>query len=405
MRVLILGNDARSHCIAWKLYQSEYVKKLYAYPGNPGIFSMCEKTSINSESFEEIYDFCRKKQINSVFVGPEKYLCDGIFNYLKERNINVFGPSKDAAKLEGSKSFAKNFMEKYGIPTASYSEFETKEKALEYAEKTEYPIVVKYDGLAQGKGVAVCRKKDEAVNHIYSFKTGKFIIEEFLDGKEASLLCFTDGNTIKPMIYARDFKRAEDNDKGLNTGGMGAFTNPDILPEHKQSVIKNIVEPTLEGIKSEEFEYTGVIYIGLIFTEKGPKVIEYNVRFGDPETQVLIPTLKTDLGLIMNKIFTRTLNDLKIEWKEKQAVCVVLASNGYPEKYETDKKISINKSVKALVFMAGVKENHRSLYTSGGRVISVVAMAKEREEARRIAYQELNKVYFDNMYYRKDIAQ
>ncbi|MGM0608367.1 MAG: phosphoribosylamine--glycine ligase [Candidatus Muiribacteriota bacterium] len=404
MRVLILGSDARSHCIAWKLYQSEYVKKIYAYPGNAGIFSVSHETTIKSDCFQDIYEFCRKKQINSIFVGPEKFLCDGIYDFFKKRSIEVFGPSYDGAKLEGSKSFAKTFMKKYGIPTADHKEFENKEKLKNYIQNLSFPVVLKYDGLFGGKGVRVCHNKNEVEEHLSKCNEGKFIIEEFLEGDEASLICFMDGKTIKPMIYARDYKKSHDGDKGLNTGGMGAFSNPYISKEDRKKVLEEIVEPTFEGVVTEGIKYSGVIYIGLMFTSKGPKVIEYNVRFGDPETQVLLPLLKTDLGLIMKKIFKQQLDEIKLQWQEKEALCVVLAGSGYPKHYEKGKRININKTIKTLIFMAGVKQANRHFLTDGGRVMSVVAKAKELSEAKRIAYKEINKIYFNNMYYRKDIG-
>ncbi|MCK9223625.1 MAG: phosphoribosylamine--glycine ligase [Candidatus Muirbacterium halophilum] len=414
MKILILGNDARSHCIAWKLYQSEFINVIYAYPGNPGIFKLCQKTSIKSDNFEEICLFCQKKGIELVIPGPEKYLVDGIYDFLKKRNIKVFGPSLQAAKLEGSKDFAKQFMQKYNIPNAEFKKFDNIEKLYKYINNLKkFPIVIKADGLASGKGVKVCQNKEIAFEHIKNMtdikdingKTEVFIIEEFLSGKEASLLCFTDGKTITPMIYSRDHKKALDNDKGDNTGGMGAFSNPYISEKAKKYIEQNIIKNTIKGIKNENFEYKGIIFIGLMISNDKAHVIEYNVRFGDPETQSVLPLLKSDLGQIIRNIFKNELSNTNIEWENKQSVCVVCTSGGYPGKYEKNIKLNIGKNINSLVFYSQIKEKNNELFTNGGRVISIVAKGNTLEQAKNNVYKDIQKIKFKQMHYRKDIAE
>ncbi len=331
---------------------------------------------------------------------------------MQERGIKVFGPSYKAAKLEGSKGFAKTFMKRHGIPTAHHVECDSLSMIEEELEKASFPCVIKADGLAAGKGVKVCHNKQEAISHAQQMKDiinsagkkGRFIIEEFLSGEEASLLIFTDGKDHRKMIYTRDHKRALDGDRGENTGGMGAVSRPPISDKARKYIDEKIVLPTVEGLRKEGLEYNGVLYIGLMIKEDKAWVIEYNVRFGDPETQVILPLLKTDLGLIIERVLAGEVNRLDLEWEEREAVCVVLASGGYPGRYEKGFRISVNRSINALLFYAGVAEEHRHPVTAGGRVISVVARAKSHEQARRIAYRELKKVSFDNMHFRKDIG-
>ena len=414
MKILILGNDARCHCIAWKLYQSEFVKTIFSYPGNPGIFKFCRSTDIKEDSFAEIFRFCEKKGIEIIIPGPEKYIVDGIYDYMKERKIKVFGPSKEAAKLEGSKHYAKRFMKKYNIPTADYERFENNEELVHFISyKAKFPLVVKADGLAAGKGVKVCLNKQEALQHIEKMKDikdingkdGVFIVEQFLCGKEASLLCFVDGRTILPMIYSQDHKRALDGDKGQNTGGMGAFSNPEISEKTRYFIKKNIVENTLTGIKKEKLDYKGVLFIGLMINNDKAWVIEYNVRFGDPETQSILPLMQSDLGQIVRNSFKKDLANTEITWEDRQSVCVVCASGGYPGTYEKGIEIDVNTNMKSLLFYSQVKDIDNRLYTDGGRIMSVVGKGKTVEEARKNAYTDIKKIKFKGMYYRKDIAE
>jgi len=413
MNILLLGADARTHCLAWKLNQSKNVDRLYSFPGNPGIFSVSEKTDIQDDSFESIYLFCMRKDIDVVVPGPEKYLVEGIYDYLNSKGINVFGPSEEAAKLEGSKAYAKEFMKKYDIPTADFRVFDDYKKMKEYLKKADYPLVIKADGLAAGKGVKVCYEYGEAKSHIKRFKDilsidcvrGRFVIEEFMLGKEASLLLFVDGENFSQMIYTRDHKRALDNDKGENTGGMGAISNPFINDSIKEYIYQNIVKNTIRGIKEEELEYKGVIYIGIMLDDFKARVVEYNVRFGDPETQVILPLMKNDLGEVIQKTIQKKLDAVELNWYKDEAVCVVLASKGYPAQYEKNKAITIDaEKISSEVFFAGVARSNDQLVTDGGRVISVVGKGKDVSQARKKAYKELSHIEFENKYYRNDIG-
>jgi len=412
MKILVIGNGGREHAIAWKMALSPLVDKIYCAPGNGGTHLENKCENINLDTIDELLNFAKEEKIDLTVVGPEAKLVEGIVDIFKENGLKIFGPSKAAAELEGSKAFAKAFMKKYGVKTAAYEVFENVEEALDYAKKCPYPIVIKADGLAAGKGVVICNTQQEAentlkdfmVNDVFKGSGKKVVMEEFLDGVEASILSVTDGNVIVPFISAKDHKQIFDEDKGPNTGGMGAIVpNPycseDVIKEFNETMLK----PTLTGIKEEKMDYCGVIFFGLMITKKGTYLLEYNVRMGDPETQAVLPMLETDLTEIILAAIDGKLNDVEIKWKKGGACCVVLASKGYPGSYETDKTIEI-KGEDNKVFIAGAKYQEDSLKTSGGRVMSIVSTGGTIEEAIKNTYEDIKNVNFDGMYFRKDIG-
>lgn len=412
MKILVIGNGGREHAIAWKMALSPIVDKIYCAPGNGGTHLEDKCENVNLDTIDELLNFAKEEKIDLTVVGPEAKLVDGIVDVFKENGLKIFGPSKAAAELEGSKAFAKAFMKKYGVKTAAYEVFENVEEALGYAKKCPYPIVIKADGLAAGKGVVICNTQQEAdntlkdfmVNDVFKGSGKKVVMEEFLDGVEASILSVTDGNVIVPFISAKDHKQIFDEDKGPNTGGMGAIVpNPycteDVIKEFNETMLK----PTLTGIKEEKMDYCGVIFFGLMITKKGTYLLEYNVRMGDPETQAVLPMLETDLTEIILAAIDGKLNDVEIKWKKGGACCVVLASKGYPGSYETGKTIEI-KGKDNKVFIAGAKYQEDSLKTSGGRVMSIVSTGDTVEEAIKNTYSDIKNVSFDGMYFRKDIG-
>ncbi|WP_238906918.1 phosphoribosylamine--glycine ligase [Clostridium sp. YIM B02506] len=414
MKLLLIGAGGREHAIAWKLAKNEKVEKIYVAPGNGGtaLENKCE--NINITDIDELVSFAKENDIYLTVVGPEEPLINGIVDKFKKASLKIFGPEQKAAMLEGSKSFSKEFMEKYGVKTAGYKEFYDHLKALEYLNQSEYPLVVKADGLAAGKGVSICFTKKEAEDAIYSFMVDdifngagkKIIIEDFLEGIEASIISIVDGNTIVPFISAKDHKQIFDGGKGPNTGGMGVIApNPFVTEEVLKDFNDNILIPTLTGIKEERFDYRGIIFFGIMITKRGVELLEYNVRMGDPETQSLLSLMESDLLELIEASLEDRLESFPIKWNKGTCVNVVLASKGYPGDYEKEKVITINEEVKNNVFVAGGKIQDGSLVTSGGRVLSVVGIAETPELAKKEAYNKIQSVKFEGMYYRNDIGE
>ena len=407
MKILIIGGGGREHAIGWKLKQNPNAELFFA-PGNGGTAEIGENVDINVDELKKLADFAEVNKIDLTVVGPELPLTLGVTDEFNRRGLRIFGPNAKGANLEGSKAFAKQFMKKYSIPTAEYDKVTTLDDGLKLLESRSFPLVVKADGLAAGKGVIICAGKAEAEAALRDMlEVGVFgeagntvVIEEFLAGKEVSLLCFTDGETIVPMETASDYKRALDNDMGANTGGMGSISPS---PYYTPGLGDEIAKKTLEGIKKEGFDYRGVIYIGLILTSDGPKVLEYNARFGDPETEALLPRLESDLIMVMEAVIDKRLSECKITWNDKKAVCTVMTSEGYPGAYETGFKIEIPKT-ESIVFHAGtLKENGQTL-TNGGRVLTVTAMGESFDEARKVVYDDLERIQFKGKTYRSDIG-
>lgn len=417
MKVLIIGGGGREHAIAWKLKQSPLVDKLYAAPGNGGISQLATCVPIKATDIDGMVAFAEKNQIDLTVVAPDDPLVLGMVDALEAKGLKAFGPRKNAAMIEGSKVFSKQLMKKYGIPTAKYEVFDNSEQAEDYVKTQPCPIVIKAEGLALGKGVIIAQTIQEAVeavhdmmdNHKFGDAGSRVVIEEFLTGPEVSVLAFTDGKTICPMVSAQDHKRAYDGDKGLNTGGMGTFSPSRIYtPQLADECMKTIFQPTVDAMNREGRTFQGVLYFGLMLTKDGMKVIEYNCRFGDPETQVVLPRLKTDLAQIMLAVADQRLADVQIEWEDNAAVCVVMASGGYPEKYTTGYPIQGIEQAEAkdniTVFHAGTAWKDGTYTTAGGRVLGVTATAKSLDDAIKESYDAVSKIQFDGMHYRKDIG-
>ncbi|MBF1662586.1 MAG: phosphoribosylamine--glycine ligase [Selenomonas noxia] len=413
MNILVIGSGGREHALFWKLSESPQTERIYAIPGNPG---MGEMTDIAVTDNAAILQFAKEKDIGLVVVGPEVPLMNGLVDDLEAAGIPAFGPRANAAEIEGSKSFAKDLMKKYGIPTARYEVFAEAEAAHAYIRSEGTPIVVKADGLAAGKGVVVAMTEQEALdavdaimeNNSFGDAGERVVIEEFMEGEEASLLAFTDGTVIRPMISAQDHKRAFDGDKGPNTGGMGTYAPaPVMTPELTERAVEEILKPTISAMEKEGRAYRGCLYLGLMITADGPKVVEFNARFGDPETQVVLPLLDGDLVQIMHACADGTLADVPIRWKDGAAVCVVLSAGGYPASYEKGNEIyGIGNAEKlgALVFHAGTAKKNGKIVTNGGRVLGVVGMGKDIASAVQSAYDAVDQISFKGEYHRKDIA-
>lgn len=413
MNILVIGSGGREHALFWKLSESPQTERIYAIPGNPG---MGEMTDIAVTDNAAILQFAKEKDIGLVVVGPEVPLMNGLVDDLEAAGIPAFGPRANAAEIEGSKSFAKDLMKKYGIPTARYEVFAEAEAARAYIRSEGAPIVVKADGLAAGKGVVVAMTEQEALdavdaimeNNSFGDAGERVVIEEFMEGEEASLLAFTDGTVIRPMISAQDHKRAFDGDKGPNTGGMGTYAPaPVMTPELTERAVEEILKPTISAMEKEGRAYRGCLYLGLMITADGPKVVEFNARFGDPETQVVLPLLDGDLVQIMHACADGTLADVPIRWKDGAAVCVVLSAGGYPASYEKGNEIyGIGNAEKlgALVFHAGTAKKNGKIVTNGGRVLGVVGMGKDIASAVQSAYDAVDQISFKGEYHRKDIA-
>lgn len=414
MKILVIGNGGREHAIAWKLAEDEKVTKVYCAPGNGGTFIENKCENINVTDSEELLKFALNNSIDLTVVGPEVYLCSGIVDLFKNHNLKIFGPSKKAATLEGSKTFAKEFMKKYGVKTAAYEAFNDSKKAIEYLGKAEYPIVIKADGLAAGKGVIIAESMEEGIKAINDFMVNdtfagagkEIIIEEFLQGVEASILSITDGNTIIPFISSKDHKTIFEDDKGPNTGGMGTVA-PNLYCDDKvlKAFEEDILNPTLKGIQEECLDYVGIIFFGLMICKKGVYLLEYNVRMGDPETQVVLPLMESSFLDIIEAAIEGKLSMDMVKFKPMTACCVIGASKGYPGKYEKGELITGIESCSEKVFIAGAEVIYNKLITSGGRVLGVTALGENLSEAIEKAYKGFSQVNFNGMYYRKDIGK
>lgn len=417
MKILIIGGGGREHALAWKIEQSPMVKKIFCAPGNPGIAEVAECIDIDAKDIDGLYNFAKKQKIDLTVVGPEDPLVAGIVDKFTEGNLKIFGPNKRAAIIEGSKVFAKNLMRKHGIPTADFKIFEDLKQAKKHLTTCEYPLVIKADGLAMGKGVFVCKTFEEADQRlddlmkkkIFGQAGDKIAIEEFLSGEEISILAITDGKTIVSLSSAQDHKTIYDGDKGPNTGGMGAYSPVPLITEELQSLIEeSILVPIVHAMKKENRPYKGVIYAGLMITSTGPKVLEFNARFGDPEAQVIITRMKSDLVPILLATTMNNLEDVFVEWRDGVSLCVVMASKGYPDKYEKGFSISGLETVKELrdvyVFHAGTSTRNGTIVTNGGRVLGVTALGEGLQEAQKKVYDAIQEISFDGAHYRRDIG-
>ena len=419
MKVLIVGSGGREHAIAWKVAQSPKVEKIYCAPGNAGIAEVAECVPIGAMEFEKLAAFAKDRQIDLTVIGMDDPLVGGIVDVFEKEGLRVFGPRKNAAILEGSKAFSKDLMKKYGIPTAAYENFDNADEALAYLETASMPIVLKADGLALGKGVLICNTLEEAKEGVKSIMLDKkfgsagnqMVVEEFMTGREVSVLSFVDGNTIKIMTSAQDHKRAKDGDEGLNTGGMGTFSpSPFYTEEVDQFCREHIYQATVDAMKREGREFKGIIFFGLMLTDKGPRVLEYNARFGDPETQVVLPRMKNDIVEVFEACIDGTLDQIDLEFEDNAAVCVVLASDGYPVKYEKGLPIrgleNFRQKDGYYVFHAGTAfDREGRIVTNGGRVLGVTATGENLKAARANAYRAAEWVDFDNKYMRHDIGK
>lgn len=414
MKVLVVGGGGREHAICWKLKQSPRVTELYCAPGNGGIADIAVCVPIPAADVEAMTAFALKEKFDLVFVAPDDPLALGLVDRLQEAGIRAFGPKANAAIIEASKAFSKSLMKKYNIPTAAYEIFTDAKSALAYLETQKMPIVIKADGLALGKGVIIAGTLEEAKEAVVSMMEDKafgtagntVVIEECMTGPELTVLAFSDGNTVVPMITSRDHKRAYDNDLGKNTGGMGAITpGADLSPDDETFMLEKIFIPTISALREEGRPFVGVIYFGLMLTPRGPKVIEYNARFGDPEAQAILPRLENDLCDIIDACLDQTLDKVIFNWKPGASCCVVMASGGYPEKYGTGYEITGIEDTERIVFHAGTKRSDGKLVTSGGRVLCVYADAPTLNEAIDKAYEGVHKISFENMHYRTDIGR
>lgn len=418
MKVLIVGSGGREHAIAASVAKSDKVDKIYCAPGNAGIAQLAECVAIGAMEFDKLVAFAKEKEIDLVIVGMDDPLVGGLVDEMEKAGIRTFGPRKNAAILEGSKAFSKDLMKKYDIPTAAYETFDDPKAALAYLETAEYPIVLKADGLALGKGVLICNTKQEAIDGVKEIMEDKkfgsagnrMVVEEFMTGREVSVLSFVDGNTIQIMSSAQDHKRAKDGDQGLNTGGMGTFSpSPFYTKEVDAYCREHIYQPTVDAMRSEGRTFQGIIFFGLMLTKEGPKVLEYNARFGDPETQVVLPRMKNDIVDLFEACIDQTLDKIDLQFEDNAAVCVVLASDGYPVHYEKGLPISGLEAFDGkddyFVFHAGTKKQGDTFVTNGGRVLGVTATGKDLKEARSKAYQATEWISFDNKYMRHDIGK
>ena len=416
MKILVVGSGGREHAISWKLKQSPRVTELYCAPGNAGISQIAQCVAISAEDIDGLLDFALKNEIDLTVVGPEVPLTMGIVDLFEKHQLKIFGPSQAAAEIEGSKAFSKDLMQKYHIPTAKYGVFTQVEEAKAFLETVGIPCVVKADGLAAGKGVLICESKEEAqhaiedilVDNKFGAAGSRVVIEEFLVGQEVSMLAFTDGKTIKPMVSAQDHKRIFDGDQGLNTGGMGAYSPAPIYTDDIHAfVVEHVLQPTVDAMAAEGRPFAGVLYAGLMLTADGPKVLEFNARFGDPETQAILPRLETDLVDIMLAVVEKRLEQQPIQWSADACVCVVMASGGYPESSEKGVPIQglAEAGQKALVFHAGTARKEETIVTNGGRILGISALGEDIAAAIDKAYQAVHEIQFNHMQYRTDIGQ
>ena len=413
MKIMVVGGGGREHAIVKKIKESKLVEKIYVLPGNGGIAEDAECVPIGAKEIDKIVAFALENKIDYAIVAPDDPLVLGAVDALNEKGIPCFGPRADAAIIEGSKIFSKNLMKKYGIPTAKYEVFTSKEDALEYLKDAPIPTVIKADGLALGKGVVIAMTRTEATDAVKSMMEdkvfgdsgSKIVIEEFLTGPEVSVLSFTDGKTVVPMISSMDHKRALDGDKGLNTGGMGTIApNPYYTDEIAKRCMNEIFLPTVEAMNKEGRTFKGCLYFGLMLTPDGPKVIEYNCRFGDPETQVVLPLLESDLLTVMQATTNGTLSECEVKFSNKHAACVIMASKGYPEKYESGFEITLPDEVSSYVYVAGAKLSDGKLLTAGGRVLGVTAVDENLADALKTAYSRVDKISFEGAFWRTDIG-
>ena len=417
MKILIIGSGGREHALAWKSSQDKNVSEVFVSPGNAGTALESKTTNINLdlENFESIKNFCKEQDIELVIIGPEQPLVQGLSDYLNNHGIKSFGPSKGAAQLEGSKTFSKDFFTKYGIPTASYASFDNFKDAHNYLRKINYPTVVKADGLAAGKGVIICQNEIEAENALESiFKDNAFgnagsrvVIEDFLEGEEASFIAVVSKDKIIPLATSQDHKAINDGDIGLNTGGMGAYSPaPIVTDELKVKIMDDVMVPTVNGLIAEEFPYLGFLYAGLMIKDGDIKVLEFNCRFGDPETQPILLRLESSLVELCLSAINDDLDAYQIKWNEKHSCGVVIASDGYPESYESNKEVNIEEfeDIEMKLFHAGTKMQDEKIFTNGGRVFCATALGNDLKEAQEKAYNLVGKVNFDGAYFRKDIG-
>ena len=418
MKVLVVGSGGREHAIVWKVKKSPKVDKIYCAPGNAGISEYAQCIDIPVNAHEALADFALKNGIDLTIVGPDDPLAEGVVDVFENKGLRIFGPRKNAAIIESSKVFAKKLMKKYNIPTAAFETFDSADEAVAYLKKCNYPIVLKADGLALGKGVLICNDYDEAVQGVKTIMEDKkfgsagnrIVIEEYITGPEVSVLAFCDGTHILPMTSAQDHKRIYDDDKGPNTGGMGTLSpSPFYTKEIDNYCRKHIYQPVIDAMKAEGRDFVGILFVGLMLTKDGPKVLEFNARFGDPEAQVVLPRLKNDLVEVCEACIEGRLDEIELSFEDNAAVCVILASEGYPDKYEKGYEIQGLKNFAGesdfLVFHAATKSENGKVLTNGGRVLGVTAIGRDLKEARKKAYEAADKIYFKNKYMRRDIGK
>ena len=414
MKILVVGGGGREHAICWKLSNEKNVEKIYCAPGNPGIAEVAECVNIGDSDIDELAKFAKENEIDITVVGPEVPLVIGITDVFESQGLKVFGPNKKCARLEGSKAFSKDFMTRHNLPTAKYKEYTNIDKAIDDIDDFGYPVVIKADGLAAGKGVIISKNREDAIKTLKEMMNDKkfgtagekIVIEEFLSGIETSILAFVDNETIIPMVSAKDHKKVNDGETGLNTGGMGTFSPSEIYTyELSKEIKENILDKTLKGFQEDNLDFKGILFVGLMITKDGPKILEYNVRFGDPETQSVLFRLETDLSEIISAVINNKLKDIDIKYSDDSAICVMLTSGGYPESYEKGKLITgldnLDKDI--VVFHSGTKLLDNKLVTNGGRVIGITAKGKTVKEAGKKVYENIKKINFEGMHYRTDI--
>ena len=414
MKILVVGGGGREHAICWKLSNEKNVEKIYCAPGNPGIAEVAECVNIGDSDIDELAKFAKENEIDITVVGPEVPLVMGITDVFESQGLKVFGPNKKCARLEGSKAFSKDFMTRHNLPTAKYKEYTNIDKAIDDIDDFGYPVVIKADGLAAGKGVIISENREDAIKTLKEMMNDKkfgtagekIVIEEFLSGIETSILAFVDNETIIPMVSAKDHKKVNDGENGLNTGGMGTFSPSEIYTyELSKEIKENILDKTLKGFQEDNLDFKGILFVGLMITKDGPKILEYNVRFGDPETQSVLFRLETDLSEIISAVINNKLKDIDIKYSDDSAICVMLTSRGYPESYEKGKLITgldnLDKDI--VVFHSGTKLLDNKLVTNGGRVIGITAKGKTVKEAGKKVYENIKKINFEGMHYRTDI--
>ena len=414
MKILVVGGGGREHAICWKLSKEANVDKIYCAPGNAGISNVAQCIDIQDSNIENLLNFAKENQIDLTIVGPEIPLVAGIVDKFEKEGLKIFGPNKKCAQLEGSKAFSKDFMIRHNLPTAKYKEYTDLDEAISEIDSFGYPVVIKADGLAAGKGVVIPENREDAITTLKEMMSDKkfgnagdkIVVEEFLTGIETSILAFVDNDTIVPMVSSKDHKKVFEGETGLNTGGMGTFSPSEIYTEKlAKEVQEKILDKTLEGFKKDNLNYKGILFVGLMITEDGPKILEYNVRFGDPETQSVLFRLDTDLNKIISEILNNNLKNIEINYSKEEAICVMLTSGGYPENYEKGKVISglENLDSDIVVFHSGTKFDNENIVTNGGRVIGITAKGKTVKEAGEKVYENIKKINFEKMHYRKDI--